>query len=451
MIAMRMLPKLTRWTRLADRHRPRSLFAIGAAFFMIVTLVGLALAYKPEIQSLFRSGHTITAEFDRNYQLYANETRVEVAGLDVGLVTDLERTDDGTMLVSMEVDDSAIDSLGAQPSARVKPNTVLGGAYSVELTRGGQPGEYDGETIPAARTSTPQELDRILEAFPSPARKSLQGTVKHFDATLANGGSKSLRALLKSAPATLRPSAVVLNAAQGTRPGVDLPQLVTNMNSFADAMTRRSGQLEDIVTSLHTTTNVLAEQSKPLADGIATLPPTLRSARSGMVDLRGTLDRLTNTAESFRPTARKLDPLLRKLKPALDRALPLMEDLRALTVDAEPAVRQLVPVTRRGTQTLSPIEGPVLKRVNGPIAKTVLNTWRGSGPYRNSGGGMQANHKFYEELGYLASNLDRASMMQDEQGSILGFQVGFNTRSVAGTPLTLPQLLEQLRQAGGTS
>lgn len=449
MIAMGKLPELTKRARGARWRRPRSLFVTGAAFLTIVAVVGLGLLYKADIQSFFRSGHTITAEFGQNYQLYENETRVQLAGLEVGVVTALEPTDDGTMLVSMKVDDSAMDALGAQPSARVKPNTVLGGNYAIELKRGGQPRRFDGDVIPRSRTSTPQELDRILEALPRPARKSLQATVKQLDATLANGGSDAIRDLLKSAPSTLEPAGGVLKAAQGRRPGVDLPQLVTNVNSLADGMTRRSGQLEDIVRSLHATTTVLAEQSQPLADGIASMPPTLRTARAALVDLRGTVDRLTTTAHSLRPTVRAVDPLLQRLDPTLDRALPVLDDLRSLMVDAEPAVRQLVPVTQRATRTLKPLKGPVLKRVNGPIAKTLLSTWRGTGPYRKSGGGMQADHKFYEEIGYLVSNLDRASMTQDAQGATLGFQVGFNTRTVAGTPLTLPELIEQLQQAGG--
>jgi len=91
----------------------------------------------------------------------------------------------------------------------------------------------------------------------------------------------------------------------------------------------------------------------------------------------------------------------------------------------------------------------VLDRVNGPVMHLLLNTWHGSGPYAQSGGGNQADHKFYEELAYMATNIDRASMTQDGHGSLLSFQVGAGTGSVAGIPFNLENLMTQITRAAG--
>lgn len=430
--------------------RPRSRFAIGVTVLAISAIVVGLLVSKPAIMTLLQSGSTITAEFDRDYLLREDETKVEVAGLEQGVVSDVEYTDKGTVLVSMKVDDSAVDALGSTPSAAIISNTVLGGKYAVELRHGGRPGSFDGGFIPRQRTGTPIELDRILEALPSPTRQSLRNVVRQTEATLANS-KRPLRDLLAAAPATLGPAKSVLVAAQGTRPSDDLPQLVTHLNAAARTVTQRQGQLGSIVRSLHDTTAVLADRSEPLAAGIEALPTTLRNTRGAMARLDGTLDELRSTATSLRPAARELAPLLRDVRPVLAQARPLMADLRPLLADARPTVRQLVPVARRGTATLAPLRAGVLSRLNGPISDTVLNTWHGTGPYKYSGGGMQAGNKFYEELGYLVTNLDRASMTQDSQGSMLNFQVGVNTRSLGGLPLTLPSLLKQMNKiAGGT-
>lgn len=445
MNAMRRLTKGS----LAGR-RPWSLARIGVVSLALLAVAVLALAFKAEIGTVLRSGQTITAEFDRNYQILADETRVKLSGIEVGIVSDVETTEEGTVLVSMKIEESAMDALGPKPSAEVTPNTVLGGSYSVELKRGGGEGTFEGERIPRERTKTPVELDRILEALPSPTRENVQTMVKRLDKTL-KGGKVALRDLLAHAPDTLKPAGLVLEAAQGTRPGVDLPQIVSNFHATADVLSKYDGQLGEIVTSLRDTTHVLAKQSRPLADGIESLPATLRSTRTGITELRGTLDKLTVTADSFRPAAKRLDPLLRQLDPVLRRVEPLMRDLRPLMRDTRPLVDQLVPVARRGTAMLNDMRGPVLDRVNGPISDTLMNTWHGTGPYKDSGGGMQADHKMYEEIGYLVTNLDRASMTQDAQGSLLNFQVGVNTSSVAGLPLTLPNLVEQMeKHAGGT-
>ena len=432
----------------AWRRRPRSVFAVGVTFLVITAIVLALLAFKEPITTALRSGVTIKAEFDRDYQLHAGETKVKLAGLDVGVVSAVDTSPAGTTVVSMKIDDSALDALGPKPSATIAPKTILGGQYDIDLSTGGGTGRFTGGLIPRERTHTPVELDRILEALPQPTRQSVQHVVGELGDTLATG-KDPLRELVADAPATLVPAGTVLSAAQGTRPGVDLPQLVTSLDAIARVLTKQDGQLDTVVRDLHTTTAVLAQQAKPLADGIAGLPATLRTTRAGMSDLNGTLDRLSSTANSLRPAVARLDPLLQHLDPVLRQARPLLADLPPLLDDAAPAVTQLVPVVQRGNATLTPLQGPVLDRVNGPVSHLVLNTWRGSGPYADSGGGIQADHTFYQELGYLVTNLDRASMSQDAQGSFLGFQVGANANSVAGLPLTLPNLLAQLQKAAG--
>ncbi|MBA0126772.1 MCE family protein [Haloechinothrix sp. YIM 98757] len=433
------------------RDGRRAGLALGLALLAALMFVLLMLYFKPSIQTFLRSGETITMELERDYQLHADENRVYVAGLEAGVVSDVEHVNDETVRVAMKVDEDVISSLGSKPSAEVRPNTVLGGAYVVELKRGGGTGRFEDGFIPRERTQVPVELDRVLESLPGPTRESLQDTVGQFDDTLAAGGKEALRDIVANAPETLDPAGTVLEAAQGTRPGIDLPQIVTNFHSIADVLSRNQGQLGDVVQSLRDTTTVLANQSRPLADGIESMPATLRDTRSGMVDLRGTLDELTVTAESFRPAARELEPLLRRLDPVLRKARPLMEDLRPLLEDARPVVDELVPVAQRGTGVLDDFSGPVLERVNGPVTETVMNTWRGSGPYENSGGGVQADNKFYEELGFLTANMARAAMTQDRHGALIGFQVGANSRSVVGTPFTLPNLLDEIEKySGGT-
>lgn len=454
-----MAPKLPRLTKASlTRRRRRSPFVIGAVALAVTAIAMVALFNRPAVETFLRPGETIAAEFSANHNrgLVANETDVEVSGLEVGVVDDIEYTDDGTVLVSMKVDKSVVDSLGAKPSAVVRPATVLGGKYSVTLRHGGGRSAFEDGFIPQDRTRTPVELDRILEALPDPTRQSVRDVVNQLDDTLNRGGQDALRDLMADAPQTLRPAGTVLEAAQGTRPGVDLPRIVRNFHSMADVLSQYEGQLGGIVTDLSATTAVLAEQSQPLADGIESLPGTLRATRTGVTDLSDTLDKLTVTADSFRPAARELDPLLRELDPVLRKARPLLRDLRPLLRDARPLVQQLVPVAQRGTQVLGHLRGPVLDRVNGPISDTVMNVWEGSGPYKDSGGGEagpehQRGHTFYQELGYMATNLDRGAMTQDAQGSLLGFQAGANTRSVVGTPFTLPNLIAEMKKVTGGS
>ena len=62
-----------------------------------------------------------------------------------------------------------------------------------------------------------------------------------------------------------------------------------------------------------------------------------------------------------------------------------------------------------------------------------------------------ADHKFYEELAYMATNVDRASMSQDQRGSTLAFQAGVGLSSLSGLPFDLESLVSlALDQAGIT-
>ena len=158
---------------------------------------------RTNIGTAVTGGKTVTAEFANSYKLQAHDSTVKEAGLEVGTVTKVAYTDHGTAMVTMKIDDDAMDSLGSHPSARIEPRTVLGGRYVVELHPGGT-GSFDG-SIPLAQTAQPVELDRVLEALPTNTRKALRGLVGEAGPTLTKS-KKSLHGLLEEAPKVLKPA-----------------------------------------------------------------------------------------------------------------------------------------------------------------------------------------------------------------------------------------------------
>ncbi|MCD2198243.1 hypothetical protein LQ327_33250 [Actinomycetospora endophytica] len=440
---------MNRLRRKFHGRRPTA-WALGAALLGGLVLVLALTAFKPQLQSLLSPGKTITAEFADNYRdrLVPYKSTVKLAGLEVGRVSEITESDHGTALVSMKVDDD-MDKLGPAPSAAIAPLTILGGGYAVELYPGGGPGSFDPDnTIPLSHTREPVDLDPILDSLPHSVRSSLQGTVGSLNDTLSQGGSDSLRRIVSDAPGALAPTGDVLAAAQGTRPQQDLPQLVTNLESTAEVVGDRSRQVGQIVDDAHTTTTVLARQSQALGDTVAKLPTTLTDTRTGLDHLGGTLDQLTDTAKAFQPAAEDLNPLLTQLTPVLRRADPLLRNLRPVLADAAPAVHELVPTASQATSVLDDVRGPVLDRVNGPVMSMLLNNYRGTGPFQGSGDGVQADHKFYQELGYMVTGLGRASQVQDAQGASLNFQVGAGSGSPNAGGLSFEQLARMLTLPG---
>lgn len=421
------------------RLEKTSPFRIGVVMFTLLAIGGAALFQKSQITTMIRPGETVQADFARDYHLRANVTKVKVAGVRVGVVTGVDRTDEGDFRVSMKVDNDAVDKLGTSPSAAVRPTTLLGGNYYVALKPGGDRDSFDG-VIPTSRTTTPVELDRVLETLRPSARESLPRTVRRLDSALDADGQKAARRLLENAPGTLEPATPVVDALRGTRPDQDLQMLVEDLESLAAGLSRNPDDLAGAVDGLAETSAILDSQSDEIATAVDSLPTTLKTARTGLGALGGTLDQLRETAGDAQPAAEELDPLLQELDPALDALDPVVRELRPTLKNLRPLIKELVPVSDTATDVLDDLDQGPLERVNGPVMDTVTSPWKGSGDYAQSGN----DTVFYKELGNLIAGMNNAARMTDHNGSTIHFQPGFGVGSVSGTPISFEQLFRQL-------
>lgn len=425
----------------------------GAIFIIVCALIIVVLAFKNPILVAARPGVEVEARFAQNYGITSNESKVKIGGVEVGVVKSVEPTQDGGATMTLKLDNEAEELLGSTPWAAIEPLTILGGEYAVNLTPGGE-GSYDGTPIPLSRTSTPVELDRILEALPADTRTSLQGTVAGLDTALKNGGREGIRDLTEQGAKVLPPSGRVLTAARGTQPSADLPVLVDSVAVASAEMAGREKEMTSIVNDLDTVSGVLARERSPLATTIERMPATLAATDKGLADLDRTLAKIDTTAKVVTPVGKQATVLLDELSPALSQVDPLLDDLDPLLDDARPATKRLGPVVDETTTVLQTLDGPVLDRVRGPVLDKLGNTWRGSGDYKHSGGGLQADNKMYEEVGYMIANVDRASSPHDAQGAILNFQASFG--SATAGPLKLDEFLGALAgqsaaQTGGAT
>ncbi|OLZ42968.1 MlaD family protein [Amycolatopsis keratiniphila] len=426
--------------------RPRtkgSLFRLGAVFVVVALVVGFALFNKDRILTTLEPGTELTINFARDYRLQPYATEVKIAGVPIGKVVDVQKAQDGSADVTVKVDDDVPAKLRTTPSAAIRAATVLGGRYYVDLIPGGEKGSPTGE-ITKDRTQVPVELDKVVGALPPNTLSSLQKTVGNLDATLDDEGRAAIDRLLADAPGTLVPAADVLRAAQGTRPRQDLADVVSGLESASSALTKEPGQLDSIVQNLGKVSAVLGDRASDLSRTVSGLPAALDSTNAGLSRLDGTLAKLKDVAEPARPVASELDTALQHADPVLAKARPLVNDLKNLMTDARPVVRDLVPTTQGLTTVLNDVRGPVLDRINGPIKSTVLSPYRGTGPYARTSGGRP----FYQELGYMLSNVDRASSMTDGNGASIAFEPGVGPGSIGGLPISLEQLFGNLMRLG---
>lgn len=429
-------------TKALHRFERFSAPRVGVVAITLLVLIGVTLFQKTQIMTFLSPGDDIRVSFARDYQLRSHVTRVKVAGVPVGIVTDVEHRKDGTAVATLHLEKGVKEKLRSDPGAAIRPTTLLGGNYYVELSPGGDPGEVGA--IGVDRTTTPVELDRVLETLKPEARASTQRTIRRLDATLDEAGRKAVHGLIDDAPETLRPLGVTLSALRGERPS-DLRNLVTSLDGTARALNANRGRLESALSGLSEVSSTLAASSPDVAEAVEDLPETLSATRSGLGSLDKSLAEVRDVSDDALPTARRLSRTLKALDPALRELRPVMAELRPALVDLRPLVDDLVPAAVDGTTILEDLDGPTLDRVKGPIVDAVNSDWHGSGVYAEGGN----DTVFYKEAGDFIAGMNNSGRMTDRNGSTIHFQPGFGAGSLSNLPISFEQLLMQLAYPQG--
>lgn len=433
-------------TLLARLRRTPKLVLVGLIAAAVVAAMLVGSIVKPQLRTWLMDGDYRRIHLPADHFLLADASTVKVAGVDAGVVDEVERAGDGTAIVTVKVEDEVLDSVGTRPSAAIRPNTLLGGKYYIDIKPGGERGHWADE-IPLERTRLPVELDDVAQTLQPDALRGAAATLKQLDKTLGAGGTEAVQELLAETRDTMRPAARVLDASRGSSARTDLSHLVTGLDTTAGVLTRQEGRLAEILTDLHDTTSALAANSPALAAAIDRMPSALDSTKAAMADLRTSLAKVRETAGPARDSVVELGAFLRKADPVLARAVPVVGDLRKAMRDTRPMVDDLVPVSVRGTEVLDRVAGPVLKRVNGPIADAVLTPYQGTGPYQHTKG----DQPFYRELGYMFSGLNATGAYVDKNGHAVAFQPGGGLGTVSGIgPLSLEDMFQHLVQGKET-
>lgn len=421
--------------RLRPRIRKLSPFRLGIALIAVVLVAGVLVINKNYISATLRSGQTFQIHFPRNYQLQPDLSQVKVNFVPVGVVTGVQREPDNSALVTVKVNNGIPQKLRTKPTAVIRPTTLLGGNYFVDLAPGGAPGTFSG-TIPTNRAKLPVEAGTAAQALQPSALSGGQRSVGDLNQAMNHDAGSALDRLLGDAPGTLKPGGQVLSGLRGNNPKSDLPNLVSGLESTSSVLNQQQGQLDTVVSNLQATSAALGSNSDALQTTIANLPGTLTTTRTGLADLNVTLGKLRDTASTAGPSVEQLNVTLRHLNPVLVQARPFMTDLNGLLVDLPPLVQELVPASQQGTTALDNLRGPVLNRVTGPVKKFILSPYKGTGPYSTA----STTQPMYKEAGGMVSNLDEVSSLMDSNGYAIAIQVGFNLGSAGGFPVN-PQVI----------
>jgi phospholipid/cholesterol/gamma-HCH transport system substrate-binding protein len=341
------------------RHQPRisNLVAGLIAAVLIAVAVYLAFGGSTPFQS---KPFVLKAVFTSETQLHI-PSPVRIAGVDVGQVVSVRRLAGNTQaaVITMDIDPDGLP-VHADATAAIQSRIFLEGNFYVDLRPGSPnaPTLGSGETLPAASTSGPVQLDRVLAALNSNARANLETLVQGFGGALNNPptaaqdasqdpsvrgltAAQALNQSLKYSAGAFKASAIVNQALLGTQPH-DLSGAIQGNEEVFRALASRQNQLAGFVTTFDSTMSALAARQQDLSATIAALPPLLHTANRALSSLDASFAPTKAFANALTPSLTQLDPTIGQALPWLSQATALVSprELGELLADLTPAVQK---------------------------------------------------------------------------------------------------------------
>ena len=177
----------------------------------------------------------------------------------------------------------------------------------------------EGHTFGLSQTSTPVQIDQVLNTFTDDPRTGMQEIIKGLGTALLDGGAPALASVYKQlAPASI-PLAQTAEATQGQRPD-DLRDFIVKAADIAGVISARSANLGNLLSGFNQTMGAFAAQQNNLKATFSDLNRTLSVAGPTLTDLDRTLGPLKQFAIAIRPALVKAPGILDDATPLFNAA-----------------------------------------------------------------------------------------------------------------------------------
>ncbi len=288
--------------------------AIGA-----LALVVLIVAYLVFGGS---GGTSYKLEFNEADQLVKGD-QVQVGGVPVGSVTNIELTHDYKAIVTIHVNSSLVPlHAGTVAQVRVPSLSSVANRYvALSLGPNNAPALSAGTKLPASATRNVTDLDQLFNTLNPQTRKGLQqliqGSAEQYVGQGQNLG-KSTEYFAPSISATDHLFVeLIRDQSTFTKFLVETAKAVTTIGA-------RNSQLSDLVENANTTFTAIGSEQTNLAQGLKRLPVTLRQGNRTFAELPSTFQALTKLINASKPTSQPLTTLFTKLRPLVSTATPVV-------------------------------------------------------------------------------------------------------------------------------
>jgi phospholipid/cholesterol/gamma-HCH transport system substrate-binding protein len=273
---------MSRAPGLGSRRTSLLVLSRGVIVFTVLAVASGAFIYSIVTNAAIRDERTYAAVF-RDVSGLRNGSDVQVGGITVGQVQDLELRDDGQVEVRFSLEDSIPISTTSTAAVRYKD---LLGRRVLEVRRGEEDGERleAGATLPVEQTSPALDLDQLYNGF-GPLFEGL-------DAEKLNELSGSLVQVLEGQ-------------------GGNVEQILDHAGSLTDTVAERDEVIGALVTNLESTlqtvedrvpeTNQLVVRLQTLVSGLDADRASIGRALEGVA---GSTTSITRLIAEIRPDVR---------------------------------------------------------------------------------------------------------------------------------------------------
>jgi virulence factor Mce-like protein len=361
--------------------------------------------------------YEVNIPFNEATQL-AQQSDVRISGVSVGKVQDIVLSPDGEQALA-KVD--IIDKYGPIPRdtrAILRTKTLLGETY-IELTPGERDGPKlaDGGTLPRAQIAESVQLDEIFRTFNASTRAAFQSWQQEAAVAIAGRGADLSYAFGEFEPAFTQFDHLFrqLNSQQ-----LAVKQLFRNGATSLRALRGRQGELAGLIESSNAVFSTTAARDRQI-EALFRAFPTFQD------ESRLTLDRL----KSFSVDA---DPVMKQLVPVAEQLSPTLIALSKFAPQAKGFFEGLKPVIARaptGFPALRKLfrdQFPPLLRAVDPFLRNLNPVLTGLGLYK---------HELTATMGNIAATANAKLPVENAQGEhahYLRAMGPFNPESLATFP-----------------
>ena len=314
---------------------------VGAAF--IVFTLYFVFAVSLAQGNPYAHRYAVHARFVNAVNLGSNDF-VEIHGVRVGRVGNLTPAG-GLADVILRIDDSKV-KLHDDATAALRLKSLVGDSY-VEVDPGtaSRPELPDGALLPVTRTSSPVQLDQVLNTLDPATRTALASFLTQLGGGV-RGRAGDVAALVRQSESTLGSTAATFHSFDSPQLG----DLLSTLTSDTGVLAGRVNALSGIFRSGNSFLGALAPDTSNIqavivdaADTLNRFDAILRDRTTGLGNTLDELDAVTRNTSSLADEAR---PIVDALSPELPNFPVWMKELASSTgqVDANGYFLRLLPV-----------------------------------------------------------------------------------------------------------